>query len=452
MEFQRESIQMSLESMRIYPILLAILVIALTAFGEWRARRANKPAEERMSPTGWALLIGAAAVIAGALYFILPDGQYDVEIRYYGIIIVTAMLVATLIAARLAQRAGKDPEHVYGALTWAIIPGIILARLWFVLFPPESVRETVVPETFTYTIQVDGPVTDIADLGLTFIGAGAGVSQVEADSAADEAGLRAGDTIERIRLPGSDTFISVANSTSITDQLAALTDGGAVAFEVERDVNKDSAWYLRNFFDTEEGAVAIWSGGLSIFGALIGGFAGAYLYITRNKLPLGEWLDIAAVVIPVGQAIGRWANFVNRELYGTPTPDFLRFLGLDIPATERPAPYGNIEYFSDRFHPLFLYESIWSVLAFFVLLYLWQNYRSRFKPGDLFLIYIAQYAFVRFLLEFIRIEVTTVDLLGGEVNLSQLVCVIAFVLSIGALLYRHRPGTQTTSQPASTTA
>src|SRR5690606_24792254 len=60
------------------------------------------------------------------------------QIRYYGIIIVVAMLIAATIAARLARRDGRDPDHIWGALTWAIIPAIIGARLWYVLSPPSS--------------------------------------------------------------------------------------------------------------------------------------------------------------------------------------------------------------------------------------------------------------------------------------------------------------------------
>lgn len=285
----------------------------------------------------------------------------NVQIRYYGIIIVTAMLVATVIAARLAKRTGKDPEHVYGALTWAIIPGIILARLWFVLFPPNN-----------------------------------------------------------------------------------LTAGCATP-DVN-DVCRNVQWFAENWNNLTDGPFAIWSGGLSIFGALLGGFLGAYIYLRRNKLPMGQWLDIAAVVLPLGQAIGRWANFINQELYGTPTG--VSWWGLNIPVDARPEQYRAIEYYAAKFHPLFLYESLWNFGAFLVLLWLFNRHRNRFRAGDFFLIYIAQYAFIRFLLEFIRVETTLVDLAGRSVNLSQLVCVLAFILAVGALVYRHRPGVATSYEEA----
>ena len=274
----------------------------------------------------------------------------SIPIRYYGIIIVTAMLAATLVAVRLTRYTGRDPEHVYGTLTWAIIPGIIGARLWFILFPPDL-----------------------------------------------------------------------------------LVQAG-----------QDRAFYFENFFDLNNGAIAIWSGGLSIFGAVLGGLLGAFIYLYKNKLPVAPWLDLAAIVIPLSQAIGRWANYVNRELYGTPTG--VSWWGLDIPIDERPEIYRGLEYFDAKFHPIFLYESLWNLGAFFVLLYLYNRYRDRFRAGDFFLIFVAQYAFIRFMLEFIRIEVTLV----GDANLSQIVTVVLFVLAVGALVYRHRPGVQVAGYPAPT--
>jgi phosphatidylglycerol:prolipoprotein diacylglycerol transferase len=283
-----------------------------------------------------------------------------IQIRYYGLIIVAAMLVAAFVAARLARRDGKDPEHIWGALTWAIIPGIILARLWFVVFPPTS-----------------------------------------------------------------------------------MTAGCATANTA--DVCRDLGWMLQNVGNLQNGPLAIWSGGLSIFGAVLGGALGAYIYFRRNKLELGPWLDIAAVALPLGQAIGRWANWVNQEIYGTVTT--LPW-GITIDTAQRVAPYGStIEYPpTTLFHPLFLYESVWSILAFVVLLNLFLRFRSRLLPGDIFLFYIMQYSFIRFLLEFIRVDVALV----GGINFSQVVCVLAFVGAVIFFLYRHRstaPQSQATPQP-----
>ncbi|MDE0610871.1 MAG: prolipoprotein diacylglyceryl transferase [Anaerolineaceae bacterium] len=263
-----------------------------------------------------------------------------VQLRYYGIILVVAMLVAANVAARLARRSGHDPEHIWGALTWGIIPAIVGARLWFVFFPP-----------------------------------------------------------------------------------AALVDEGIT-----------TVWMLQNFFDMQQGAIAIWSGGLGIFGAVGGGLLGVLLYLRRNNLMPGPWLDIAAVALPVGQATGRWANFVNQELYGTPTD--LPW-GITIDASSRVAPYRSlIDYPLDTgFHPLFLYESLWSLLGFLVLLNLYRRWQRRL-PGDIFIAYLAFYCAGRFLLEFIRVEVVLINTL----NVNQTIVGLLFLLAVALLLYRRRGG------------
>ncbi|MBK9123363.1 MAG: prolipoprotein diacylglyceryl transferase [Chloroflexi bacterium] len=273
----------------------------------------------------------------------------SIQIRYYGLIIVAAILIAAMVAARLAKRSGKDPDHVWGAMFGAVILGIIGARLWYILFPPVS----------------------------------------------------------------------------------------AVA------AGRDTAWYFANFFDTQNGAIAIWSGGLHIFGAFVGGFLGAYIYIVRNKLKLMEWLDIGAVALPLAQFIGRWANFINQELYGTPTG--VNWWGLKIESAYRVAPYtSTINFPVDEtlFHPLFLYEGLWMLLTFFVLLRLWQTQRNNLKAGTLFLLYVASYSFIRYLLEFLRIELNLLRIYDGDgnvttrINVTQALCLVAFVGSGFFLLPR----------------
>jgi phosphatidylglycerol---prolipoprotein diacylglyceryl transferase len=270
-------------------------------------------------------------------------GQF--EIRYYGLIIVAAMLIAATVAARLARRSKEDPEHVWGILTWAIIPGLIGARLMFILFPP----------------------------------------------------------------------------------LSSIADG------------KDTLWYFQNFFNIQEGgAVAIWTGGLHIYGAILGGLLGALIYLVRNNLNVGYWLDLAGICLPLGQAIGRFANFVNQELYGVVTT--LPW-GIAIDRDHRVAPYTSlIDHPLDttRFHPLFAYEALWNLLAFGLLIVLYQRFRNRLATGDFFLLYLAQYSFIRFLLEFIRIEVALIP--GTALNMAQVIAAIVFVLSLGFFMYRHRAG------------
>lgn len=283
------------------------------------------------------------------------------QIRYYGIIIVLAMLVAAWVAARLAKRDGRDPDHVWGALTWAIIPGIIFARLWFVFFPPMSL--------------VQGCLD---------------------------------------------------------------TDAGTVC--------QDTAWMLQNFFNTQNGAIAIWSGGLGYWGAILGGLLGMFLYVRRNKLSMAYWLDIAAVALPLAQAIGRWANFVNQELYGTLTT--LPW-GITIDSAHRVAPWKSTVDFpvaTTLFHPLFLYECIWNLVLFFALLQVFQRYRSRLRAGDIFLLYIVLYTPARFLLETLRAEPAWIP--GTTANSSQTIAIIGFLVAAGLFVYRHRPSLAETPPPA----
>jgi phosphatidylglycerol:prolipoprotein diacylglycerol transferase len=257
------------------------------------------------------------------------------------------------MAARLVKRDGRDPDHVWGALTWAIIPGIIGARLWFVIFPPATL----------------------------------------------------------------------------------IAEG------------KDLSWFLNNITNLQDGPLAIWSGGLGIWGAVLGGMLGMWLYVRRNKLEMAYWLDIAGVVLPLAQAIGRWANFVNQELYGSVTT--LPW-GIRIDSAHRVAPWtSTVDYpvTTTLFHPLFLYESLLSILAFIVLLNIFLRYRSRLRAGDIFLIFVIQYCVIRFLLEFLRAEPAYVP--GTTINSSQVIAVIGFVIAAGLWVYRHRPSlAQSTPPPA----
>ncbi len=284
-------------------------------------------------------------------YVVLFD---RLQVRYYGIIIVAAMLVAAMVAARLAKRDGRDPDHVWGALTWAIIPAIVLARLWFVIFPPAAVVEQ----------------------------------------------------------------------------------------------GMDLNWFLQNIGNLQNGPLAIWSGGLSIFGAVLGGLLGAYIYLRRNNLPVAPWLDIAGVALPLGQAIGRWANFVNQELYGTVTE--LPW-GILIDAQHRVSPYRSLVDYpqaTTRFHPLFLYESLWNLLAFIILLNVFLRNRKSLRYGDFFLIYLMQYSFIRFLLEFLRVEIAYIP--GTSLNSSQVTSAIMFFIALAIFIYRRRtvPTAGEQQQPA----
>jgi phosphatidylglycerol:prolipoprotein diacylglycerol transferase len=182
-----------------------------------------------------------------------------------------------------------------------------------------------------------------------------------------------------------------------------------------------TAWYLTHPLDI----INTTQGGLGMPGAIIGGVLGLYIFTRRRKLEFGMLLDAAAPGVALAQAIGRWGNFVNQELYGPPT---------DLPWGIPIDPINRIQGYElfERFHPLFLYESIWNLLNFIVLLWLWRNWRERLSPGSVFLAYLVGYPLGRFLLEFIRLDF--VPLFG--INFNQILMLLV-AIAAGVVLYRR---------------
>ena len=183
-------------------------------------------------------------------------------------------------------------------------------------------------------------------------------------------------------------------------------------------------------------AMAIWNGGLGIPGAVIGGALVMYWYTRRHHLDFMQWLDIGAPGVALGQAIGRWGNFFNQELYGAPTK---------LPWAIFIDPQHRMAGFSDQatYHPLFLYESLWNLGNMGLLLWLGRRFPDRLRQGDLFLIYALNYAIGRFWLDFLRLDASQV--LG--INFNQTVMAIVAVLALAALIWRHRAGPALTEAP-----
>jgi phosphatidylglycerol---prolipoprotein diacylglyceryl transferase len=175
-------------------------------------------------------------------------------------------------------------------------------------------------------------------------------------------------------------------------------------------------------------AIAIWNGGLGIPGAVIGGALVMYWYTRKHQLVFAEWLDIGAPSVALGQAIGRWGNFFNQELYGAPT---------NLPWAIYIDPQHRMAGFADQayYHPLFLYESLWDLANMILLLWLGRRYPDWLKKGDLFLIYTLIYAVGRFALDFLRLDASRV--LG--INFNQTIMGILTVLVLFVLAWRHKP-------------
>jgi phosphatidylglycerol:prolipoprotein diacylglycerol transferase len=184
-----------------------------------------------------------------------------------------------------------------------------------------------------------------------------------------------------------------------------------------------TGYYLTHPLD----AIDIRAGGLGIPGAVIGGALALFFFCRRRRTSFAMWADIAAPALALGQAIGRWGNFINRELYGAPT---------DLPWAIYIEPEFRLpEYYQiERYHPLFLYESLWNLGILIFLLWVGRRFAQRLKQGDLFLIYLIAYPAGRFFLELLRLDPSQ---LGG-VNANQAFMAIVALLSALSLFWRHR--------------
>jgi len=250
-------------------------------------------------------------------------------LRFYGLILVSGAMIAGYLASVEARRKGHDPNHVWDGLIWALIGGIVGARLYHVFTPPPS----------------------MIALGIT----------------------------------------------------------------------------TEAYFKDPIKILEVWNGGLGIPGGIIGGVIGLWLYTYRAKLDFLTWVDIAAPALPLAQAIGRWGNFVNQELYGKPS---------DLPWAIYIAPPYRLPAYTDaeRFHPTFFYESVLTFLICLALLHVARRYADRIKPGDLFLIYLVLYPTVRFFIEFLRLDSSGF----GNLNINQTLSALVALACVVVLAVRNR--------------
>lgn len=184
-----------------------------------------------------------------------------------------------------------------------------------------------------------------------------------------------------------------------------------------------TSWYLSHPLD----ALAVWKGGLGIPGAIIGGLVTLFFYARKMEIDFAEWTDIATPGLALGQAIGRWGNFFNQELYGAPTDLPWKIF---IDPDHRLVNYLDVAYY----HPLFLYESVWNLMNLFLLLWISRRFEGSLKNGDVFLIYLIVYPVGRFLLDFLRLDASMV----GGININQAIMALMAVFACGTLYLRHR--------------
>lgn len=239
------------------------------------------------------------------------------EVRWYGIIIGTAVILGTILSIREANRQGIDEEFMIDLYLWVVPAAIIGARLYFVIF------------TWDY--------------------------------------------------------------------------------------------YKNNLLKI----FAFRSGGLAIHGAILGGLLAAYIFVKKRKESLWRILDIVAPYLVLGQAIGRWGNFFNREAHGgVVSKEFISI----FPGFIQKQMYINGQYY----HPAFLYESIWDFLIFLFLISI--RRKTFLQKGDLFVFYIVGYSIGRFFIEGIRTD----SLMLGSVRVAQVLSILLIFTGLIILYLRHR--------------
>ncbi len=187
-------------------------------------------------------------------------------------------------------------------------------------------------------------------------------------------------------------------------------------------------------------ALEVWHGGLGIWGAVLGGAFGAWIACRQRGIPLALAADALAPGLVLAQALGRWGNYFNQELFGGPTS--LPW-GLEISPRNCPAQYLSPDgtHCLQTFHPTFLYESLWDI--FVALLVIWVDRRVRLANGRAFALYVAAYTFGRFWIESLRIDHAN-KFFGLRVN--DWVSVLVFAGAI-AFLFLRRPEPEKPYEP-----
>lgn len=175
--------------------------------------------------------------------------------------------------------------------------------------------------------------------------------------------------------------------------------------------------------------IKIWHGGLAIHGGIIGGTSYLIYYAKKYNIKFFTLTDIAVPSLILGQAIGRWGNFMNSEAHGGATTyDFLANT-LHLPSFIVNGMHIDGVYY----HPTFLYESTWNIVGFLILI-LFLRKRYRFNYGILSGFYLMWYGFIRFFIEMMRTDA----LLFGPIKVAQLTSFLMFVLGLVIIIKKKR--------------
>ncbi len=178
--------------------------------------------------------------------------------------------------------------------------------------------------------------------------------------------------------------------------------------------------------------IAIWNGGIAIHGAILGGTLATIIFARIQKISVWQLADLVVPSLILGQAIGRWGNFFNSEAFGRPTNLPWK---LYIPPQQRPSGFTNVEYF----HPTFLYESLWNLMVFGLLMTLFfrdLKRKPRLKVGTLALVYMVAYSSGRVWIEGLRTD----SLMVGPLRMAQIVSLSAIALGLIGLAWLYLLG------------
>jgi len=185
-----------------------------------------------------------------------------------------------------------------------------------------------------------------------------------------------------------------------------------------------------NYAQQPQDIFAIWKGGIAIHGAILGGLLAALIFARLQRISFWQLADLVAPSLILGQAIGRWGNFFNSEAFGRPTDLPWKLL---IPVDRRPPGYTQFEYF----HPTFLYESLWNlgVFALLMVLFFWGlRHPGRLKVGTLFLVYLVAYSAGRFWIEGLRMD----SLMLGPLRIAQVVSLTEILIGLLGLVWLYQ--------------
>ena len=184
----------------------------------------------------------------------------------------------------------------------------------------------------------------------------------------------------------------------------------------KRGVKKDNVWDIALFgLDSIADMFKVWNGGLAIYGGIIGAIISTVIYCMVKKLNIAKVFDVCAPGLFIGQAIGRFGNFVNVEVYGGETNSLF---GMSING-------------ATPVHPLFLYESIWNVIGLVILLLIRDKKKN---DGQVFCFYIFWYSFGRLFLEGMRNPNYILYVIPNVLGISQLVAILFMIAAVSAFV------------------